>query len=67
MATELSTPTTDVANRARLIDGLIPSAGFVSLSGFYMLRGTVPRAAMVAALFRTGNYFKVLKICSKLL
>jgi 2,4-dienoyl-CoA reductase-like NADH-dependent reductase (Old Yellow Enzyme family) len=30
-----------------LVDGIIPSAGFVSRNGFYMLRGMVPRAGMV--------------------
>jgi 4,4'-dithiodibutanoate disulfide reductase len=37
-----------------LIDGLIPSAGFVSKNGFYMLRGQVPRRGMVRALSRSS-------------
>jgi 2,4-dienoyl-CoA reductase-like NADH-dependent reductase (Old Yellow Enzyme family) len=41
--------------RRRLIDGLIPSAGFVSKNGFFMLRGAVPRAGMVRALGRTSG------------
>ena len=35
-----------------LLDGLILSAGFVNKNGFFMLRGRVPRAAMVRALAR---------------
>jgi 2,4-dienoyl-CoA reductase-like NADH-dependent reductase (Old Yellow Enzyme family) len=45
----------DVASLVRLlvsepglIDGIVPSAGFVSRNGFYMLRGAVPRAGMVS-------------------
>jgi 2,4-dienoyl-CoA reductase-like NADH-dependent reductase (Old Yellow Enzyme family) len=38
-----------------LVDALVPSAGFVSKNGFYMLRGAVPRAGMVRALGRTSS------------
>jgi hypothetical protein len=37
-----------------LVDALVPSAGFVSKNGFYMLRGSVPRAAMSRALARSS-------------
>lgn len=37
-----------------LIDGIIPSAGFVSKNGFYMLRGSIPRLRMVKALAQTS-------------
>jgi len=37
-----------------LVDALVPSAGYVNRNGFYMLRGNVPRAAMVRALARTS-------------
>jgi len=37
-----------------LVDALVPSAGYVNRNGFYMLRGRVPRAAMVRALARTS-------------
>lgn len=42
-----------VAERG-LVDGLVCSAGFVHKNGYYMLRGTVPRMAMVRALARTS-------------
>jgi 2,4-dienoyl-CoA reductase-like NADH-dependent reductase (Old Yellow Enzyme family) len=38
-----------------LVDGLVPSAGFVSRNGFFMLRGRVPRDGMVRALARTSS------------
>ncbi len=37
-----------------LVDAIIPSAGFVNKNGFFMLRGTVPRAGMIRALARTS-------------
>ena len=37
-----------------LVDALVPSAGFVNKNGFFMLRGTVPRSAMVRALARSS-------------
>ena len=37
-----------------LVDALVPSAGFVSKNGFYMLRGAVPRGAMARALARSS-------------
>lgn len=37
-----------------LIDGLVPSAGFVSRNGFFMLRGRVPRAGMIRAISRVS-------------
>ena len=37
-----------------LVDALVPSAGFVNKNGFFMLRGTVPRGAMVRALARSS-------------
>ena len=37
-----------------LVDALVPSAGFVSKNGFYMLRGKVPRWAMARALSRSS-------------
>jgi len=35
-----------------LVDGIIPSAGFVSKNGFFMLRGRVPREGMIRAISR---------------
>jgi 2,4-dienoyl-CoA reductase-like NADH-dependent reductase (Old Yellow Enzyme family) len=37
-----------------LVDALVPSAGFVSKNGFFMLRGRVPRAEMARALGRSS-------------
>lgn len=37
-----------------LVDALVPSAGFVSKNGFFMLRGKVPRSAMARALARSS-------------
>jgi hypothetical protein len=37
-----------------LVDALVPSAGFVSKNGFFMLRGRVPRAGMVRAISRAS-------------
>jgi 2,4-dienoyl-CoA reductase-like NADH-dependent reductase (Old Yellow Enzyme family) len=37
-----------------LVDAFVPSAGFVSRNGFYMLRGAVPRARMARALARSS-------------
>jgi 2,4-dienoyl-CoA reductase-like NADH-dependent reductase (Old Yellow Enzyme family) len=37
-----------------LVDGIVPSAGFVNKNGFFMLRGSVPRLGMVRALARTS-------------
>lgn len=37
-----------------LVDAFVPSAGFVSKNGFFMLRGRVPRRAMVRALARSS-------------
>lgn len=39
-----------LAREPGLCDGIIPSAGFVNKNGFFMLRGSVPRGAMVEAL-----------------
>jgi len=41
-----------------LVDGLVPSGGWVSKNGFFMLRGTVPRGAMARAFARTGHLAK---------
>ena len=40
-----------------LVDALVPSAGFVSRNGFFMLRGSVPRSGMVRALARAKGGF----------
>jgi 2,4-dienoyl-CoA reductase-like NADH-dependent reductase (Old Yellow Enzyme family) len=37
-----------------LVDAFVPSAGFVSKNGFFMLRGAVPRGAMARALARSS-------------
>jgi len=37
-----------------LVDAIVPSAGFVSRNGFFMLRGTVPRPGMARALARSS-------------
>jgi 2,4-dienoyl-CoA reductase-like NADH-dependent reductase (Old Yellow Enzyme family) len=47
-----------------LVDGIIPSAGFVSRNGFYMLRGDVPRAGMVSV---GGCFALVTDLCVRTL
>lgn len=39
-----------LCREANLIDGIIPSAGFVSKNGFFMLRGRVPREGMIRSI-----------------
>jgi 2,4-dienoyl-CoA reductase-like NADH-dependent reductase (Old Yellow Enzyme family) len=43
-----------LCNEPGLVDAIVPSAGFVSKNGFYMLRGIVPRSSMVRALARSS-------------
>jgi 2,4-dienoyl-CoA reductase-like NADH-dependent reductase (Old Yellow Enzyme family) len=43
-----------LAGERGLVDGLVPSAGWVNRNGFFMLRGAVPRRGMVAALARSS-------------
>ena len=43
-----------LAGEPGLVDGIVPSAGFVSKNGFFMLRGAVPRLGMVRALARSS-------------
>ena len=39
-----------LCSEPNLIDGIIPSAGFVSKNGFFMLRGRVPREGMIRSI-----------------
>lgn len=45
-----------------LVDGIVPSAGFVSRNGFYMLRGDVPRAGMVRRGGASGGQGEVVSL-----